>query len=278
MIRSVNRSVNNFKYSGRSTDYIPPSFGFGCLADCLFCYMKRHKYKGLDLPTNTTEILEAIDQHVPNVKKPNQTDSLFYTYDIGVNEDLGIHVKFHDWEQIFTFFRDHPTKKASFATKGVPEQFLQFNPSGKVRIRFTLVPEPIRPILERGTKDTYTKLQAINAFIAAGYEVHLNYSPVVVYKEWLADYEDLFIQVKHATKHNLKSEVIFLTHNVIAHERNIDHPGENLIWKPDIQENKISSYGSCNIRYKRHLKADFIKDFKNLHNKILPNHQIRYIF
>ena len=76
------------------------------------------------------------------------------------------------------------------------------------------------------------------------------------------------------------AEVIFLTHNEAKHEYNLDKqlPGEDLLWRPDIQEGKISQYGGDNIRYKHDLKAQYIKQFTELHDKIIPWNTIRYIF
>ncbi len=70
--------------SGRSTDYISPSFGHGCLYNCSYCYMKRHKPEGLDIATNTMDILTEINNHsmFATVDKPNQTHPSFITYDI----------------------------------------------------------------------------------------------------------------------------------------------------------------------------------------------------
>ena len=49
--------------SGRSTDFITPSFGHGCLYNCSYCYMKRNKVKGLDIANNHREILEQVLTH-----------------------------------------------------------------------------------------------------------------------------------------------------------------------------------------------------------------------
>ena len=49
--------------SGRSTDFITPSFGYGCLYNCSYCYMKRHRAEGLTVATNTGDILTAINNH-----------------------------------------------------------------------------------------------------------------------------------------------------------------------------------------------------------------------
>ena len=107
MIKKVKRKEMKIRPSGRSSDYISPSFGYGCLFDCSYCYMKRHLPKGLSIATNTEDILTEINSHVyfADVEKPNQTHSEYITYDISCNEDFALHAKYHEWEKIFTFFK-----------------------------------------------------------------------------------------------------------------------------------------------------------------------------
>lgn len=62
MIKKVNRKTFKIRPSGRSTDFISPSFGYGCLYNCSYCYMKRHKPRGLSVATNTEEFLEFINK------------------------------------------------------------------------------------------------------------------------------------------------------------------------------------------------------------------------
>ena len=287
MVQKVNRKSMVIRPSGRSTDFISPSFGWGCLYNCSYCYMKRHKPEGLDVALNTLDILTEIDHHVwfADVEKPNQTGD-FITYDISCNEDFALHAKYHDWQTIFKFFRDHPLAMGSFATKYVNHNLLDFDPEGKIRIRFSLMPEKIRQILEPNTSTIESRIGAVEAFQNSGYEVHLNFSPVVVYDGWLDDYEMLFNRIKlHATSllwddNSVKAEVIFLTHNEKKHEYNVAQglTGEHLLWKPEIQESKQSQYGGDNIRYKHDLKAEYIKQWAELHDEIIPWNKIRYIF
>lgn len=276
--------------SGRSTDYISPSFGVGCLFECSYCYMKRHHPVGLDIATNTEEILTAIDHHSwfadSDVDKPNQTHEEYITYDISCNEDFALHAKHHEWEKIFKFFRDHPKAMGSFATKHVNNSFLEFNPKGKVRIRFSLIPEKIRSILEPNTSTIKQRLYSVKNFYEAGYDVHLNFSPVIVYDGWLKDYEGLFSEIDTYAYLSswplakVKSEVIFLTHNEDKHHYNLqkDIPGEEYLWRRDLQETKTSQFGGENIRYKAGLKAEYINEWTQLHNELLPWNIIRYIF
>lgn len=284
MLKEVRRSTFTIRESGRSTDFISPSFGHGCLYNCTYCYMKRHKPEGLNIATNPEDILTEINSHAwfATVDKPNQTHEKYITYDISCNEDFALHAKFHKWELIFKFFKDHPVAMGSFATKYVNPTLLTYNPEQKIRIRFSLMPQEYSDKLEPNTSKILDRIKAIDKFIDAGYDVHINFSPVIVQRGWLAKYKELFdlVEANVTNKHIVKAEVIFLTHNEEKHLYNLKQglPGEELLWEPRIQENKVSQYGGKNIRYKHDLKADYIYGFKRLHSQIIPWNTIRYIF
>ena len=287
VVEKVTRKSMIIRPSGRSTDFISPSFGYGCLYNCTYCYMKRHKPEGLSVATNTMDILTEINSHAyfSTIEKPNQTGE-YVTYDISCNEDFALHAKYHDWKTIFSFFRDHPLAMGSFATKYVNADLLELNPEGKIRVRFSLMPEKWRKILEPNTSPIDLRLNAVPRFIDAGYEVHLNFSPVIVHDNWLVEYEFLFHLInRHAHFNNwnndaVKAEVIFLTHNEDKHLYNLEHklPGEELLWVPKIQETKTSQYGGANLRYEHNRKADYIKQWTKLHDEHIPWNTIRYCF
>lgn len=284
MIDKVTRKSMLIRPSGRSTDFISPSFGYGCLYNCSYCYMKRHKDNGLTVATNTGDILTAINNHAffTPVDKPNQTHAEYTTYDISCNEDFALHAKHHQWEKIFEFFRDHPIAMGSFATKYVNPRLINFNPEGKIRIRFSLMPQHKSTLHEPHTSKIIDRIKAINTFIDAGYDVHINFSPVIVYDGWLEDYADLFHMVNDYVqyKDRVLSEVIFLTHNFKKHTVNLGrHPETEVdLWVLNKQEIKKSQYGGENIRYKLSLKGGYINQFKQLHKSIIPWNTIRYIF
>lgn len=291
MERTRNRLKSlNIKPSGRSSDYIAPSFATGCILECLYCYMKRNTPQGVTFYDNVDEILLAIDRHSKKViknnliNKPNQTDEKYITYDISCNEDFSLHLPNHQWEKIFTFFKQHPYAKATLATKVIPKKLLTFPSKGKIRLRFSLMPQRLSTILEPKTATIIERIKAINLFIEAGYDVHINFSPVILYKEWETDYIELFTLINNMVKQEyktlVKAEVIFLTHNINKHFINltINKEGEKLLFVPHIQEEKISQYGGVNLRYKLDIKNQEILKFKNIHNSIIPWNTIRYIF
>ena len=284
LVENVVRKTFDIRPSGRSTDFITPSFGYGCLYNCSYCYMKRHVAEGLTIATNPEDILTAVNNHCmfAVVDKPNQTHDTYITYDLSCNEDFALHAKFHKWEYIFDFFKNHPRAMGSFATKYVNDKLCAYNPEGKIRIRFSLMPQYYADLLEPNTSQISDRIKAINRFIEAGYDVHINFSPVIVHDRWLDHYRYLFEQINKEVKYKelVKAEVIFLTHNEEKHKRNLIYnlPGEYLIWRPEIQESKISQFGGKNIRYKHDLKAQYIKEWTNLHDEIIPENTIRYIF
>jgi len=284
VIEKITRKSMIIRPSGRSTDFITPSFGYGCLYDCSYCYMKRHRPTGLTVATNTGDILTAINNHAffTPVDKPNQTHAEFTTYDISCNEDFCLHAKYHQWEDIFEFFRDHPVAMGSFATKFVNKKLLSFNPEGKIRIRFSLMPQHKSTLHEPNTSLILDRIQAIDRFIDAGYDVHVNFSPIIVYDGWLEDYKYLFELLNLYVRHKdiVLSECIFLTHNFKKHIANMfaNPATEEDLWVPSKQEAKISQYGGENVRYKLGFKSEYIQEFKQLHNQIIPWNTIRYIF
>jgi len=284
MVTKVIRKTFVIRESGRSTDFITPSFGYGCLYNCSYCYMKRHLPVGLTVAKNINDILTAVNTHSIwlEPKVPNQTDNVYYTYDISCNEDFALHLKYYNWERIFDFFKDNDKIKGSFATKTVPITLLGYNSNKKIRIRFSLMPQNVSTIVEPNTSKIIDRIKAINTFIEAGYEVHINFSPVIVYTDWLQDYADLFKLVDKYVhyKKEVKAEVIFLTHNEGKHIYNLKNKisGEHLLYNPAIQEGKVSQYGGSNLRYKRQLKTNWIKQFTQLHDSIIQWNTIRYIF
>lgn len=279
------------KWSGRSSDYIAPSLANGCFGGCTYCYVDRHKkVNPITLFTNVEEILTSVDAHVqalPWPKPANQTDATYWTYDIGCNSDISVDYSLSDGvQQALAFYRDHPRAKATFATKFVNPDMLQFDPERKVRIRFSLMPAHVSKLVDVRTDSIEKRIAAINDFYEAGYEVHVNFSPVIVYggKTWRDDYRELFRQLDGAlrpeVKTQMQAEVIFLTHNQWQHQANlaINPKAEELLWVPELQESKVSQYGGWNIRYAHQLKAKMVAVFERLMHEEIPWCRIRYIF
>ena len=72
-----------------------------------------------------------------------------------------------------------------------------------------------------------------------------------------------------------------MTHSEELHRVNLSwHPkAERLLWRPDIQEQKISqASGDQVLRYEKRLKRGLVREFEGLLSERLPYCRIRYAF
>lgn len=181
-------------------------------------------------------------------------------------------------------FRDLPNVKATFATKRVNRELLTYDPQGKTRIRFSPMPQSKALVVDILTSPISDRMAALNDFVNAGYEVHVNFALVIYYENRLADYQQLFAEIDDTlspqAKQQLQAEVIFLTHNDRLHEVNLGwHPqAEDVRWQPGLQETKFSQTGGKNVRYKRGLKVTLVDGLGELLEQQLPYCNIRYAF
>jgi DNA repair photolyase len=77
----------------------------------------------------------------------------------------------------------------------VNRDLLSYDPKGKTRIRFSLMPERIAKVVDVRTSSVSERIEAINDFVQAGYEVHLNFSPVIVYEAGSGTINPCFEQI-----------------------------------------------------------------------------------
>lgn len=274
----------------RSSDWIAPSTANGCAMACSYCYVPRRK--GYANPITVFANIEKITGYLERHAKrqgpklvPNQCDPVDWIYDIGENSDCSADAMVSDnVRDLVDLFARIPNAKASFATKLVNRDLLDYDPRGGTRVRFSLMPEQTSRLVDVRTSKVADRIAAIDDFVAAGYEVHLNFSPVIVHEKWLADWAELLEQVADGTndrtKAQLAAEIIFLTHNEGLHDVNmLWHPkGEDLLWRPDLQQVKRSQNGQWNVRYKSPWKGRWVQQLTDLIDEKLPPCRVRYAF
>lgn len=295
MIRDITRrtlTIRECKPEPRSSNFIPPAYGFGCLYKCAYCYMRRNVRSGVSFVTNPTDIADAIHEHAleqPWPKTPDQTHEKYYTYDISCDEDFILHWKHHEKRGHIASLQELLAKNdrvfLTMATKRDPREFVRAVQLERTRIRLSLMPEEFRRILEPNTSTIRERLGAITPIIQAGYECHLNFSPVIVVPGALDKYRELLqacnTLIPFQYRDQIKAEVIFLTHSADMHVKNLQEgnaEAEKLLWNPQLQEKKQSQFGGPVLRYQWQLKQSLIKDFKELLNNEVPWLKVRYIF
>ena len=275
----------------RSADFIAPSQANGCAMACSYCYVGRRKGYANPITTfvNAAEILGAVERHASRQGfkfEPTQADADLWVYELGTNSDLSVDAAVSDnVRDAVELFRGLPNAKATFATKFVNRGLLDYDPRRKTRLRFSLMPPETSKLVDVRTSPVERRIAAIDDFVEAGYEVNVNFGPVVLKDSWLEDYAELFgmldAALSPASKSQLAAEVIFLTHTRELHDVNLGwHPeGERVLWRPDVQEHKTSqASGERVLRYERNLKRGLVREFRALLSEKMPYCDVRYAF
>jgi spore photoproduct lyase len=274
----------------RSSDWIAPSTANGCAMACSYCYVPRRKgyANPITVFANIEKITGYLERHATRQgpkPQPNQCDPVDWVYDIGENSDCSVDAMVSDnVRDLVDLFARIPNAKASFATKFVNRELLDYDPRGGTRVRFSLMPGETSKLVDIRTSKIADRIAALDDFVAAGYQVHLNFSPVIVHENWLADWAELLTQIADGTndrtRAQLAAEIIFLTHNEGLHEVNLGwHPkAEDLLWRPDLQQLKRSQNGQWNVRYKTPWKGRWVQQLTDLIGETLPECRIRYAF
>jgi spore photoproduct lyase family protein len=276
--------------NGRSSDWIAPSAANGCAMACAYCYVPRRKgyANPITVFTNIDKIVGYLGRHVARQGPktvPNQCDEQAWVYDLGENSDCSVDALVSDnVADLIGAFRGWPTAKASFATKYVNRELLDLDPQGRTRIRFSLMPAADSRLLDLRTSPIAERIAAIDDFVEAGYEVHVNFSPVVVRPGWEDDWRELLQQLAAGTGPRFQAqaaaEIIMLTHNEQLHEVNLGwHPkGEEALWRPELQQRKRSESGMWNVRYRNNVKAAGVRTLTDLIAAETPWLRVRYAF
>ena len=277
--------------SGRAADFLTPHFVRGCAGACRLAYCHVNEALGgrVEASGNVEEILQAIHRHAcaqPWPRLANRSDERYYTYDFAPNTDVGLHYEATDWARVIRFFSEHPRAKGAFSLKYVREDLwrdLRVAP-GKVRVRLSLLPESTRRILEPTAPSVSERLAAIPLLREAGYEVDLNFSPLICYEGWLDDYAALFALVAYAVPDELRAgmqyEANLLSHRPLSRERNLASgrtEAERLLYNADLQELVGAGAPHQLLRYRYELRRGILREWRDLAAQMLPWLDARYV-
>ena len=152
--------------NSRSSDFIAPSHANGCAMACSYCYVPRQKGFANPIRTfvNIEQISAYVARHVAKLgwkQQPSQIDPKCRVYDIGCNSDCSVGTLVSDKvRDLVALFRTIPTAKASFATKYVNNDLLDYDPQGKTRTRLSLMPQRIATTVDVRTSPSVNGSEA----------------------------------------------------------------------------------------------------------------------
>ena len=265
------------KDNNNSANCIAPNLIYGCFGGCVdtYCYMSRYNGHRVFVNTNVDDIFDSVVKWEEGFTKvPDQQDPKYTMVDVACNTDLVLMQK-HLPEPLIDYLKrydNHPTLNSTMATKYpslLKLDVKKFNK--KPRVRVSLMPQRFADVLEPKMQKVADRIPEINRLKDLGWEVHVNYSPLVFYKKWKEDYSELFKMVKDIAGVN-KCEVIALTNHANQMARSSDQAKELMSLSYEVKNS------SGVMRYPLKHKTRLLEEFKELYSQYFDLDTIRYIF
>ena len=265
------------KTNNNSSDCIAPNIIYGCFGGCVdtYCYMSRFNGHRVFVNTNVNDIFNSVlAWEAGYTKVPNQQDPVYTMVDIACNSDLVLMQK-HMPEPLHDYlkrFDDHPQLNSTMATKYPGLLKLDVNHFNKPpRVRVSLMPQAYSDVLEPKMQKIESRIQDVNRLKNLGWEVHLNFSPLIFMPGWSKHYDKLFKRVKEVAGEN-KCEVIALTNHVNQMIKASDEARDIMKYSDEVKN------GSGVMRYPIAKKHKLLEMFKQIYANYFDIETIRYIF
>jgi spore photoproduct lyase len=277
MIKTQKTRTLVTKDNNNSANCIAPNLIYGCFGGCVdtYCYMSRYNGRRVFVNTNVDEIFQSVVEWEKTYNKvSDQQDPIYTMVDIACNTDLVLMQK-HMPESLHDYLKrydDHPQLNSTMATKYPALLKLDVTHFNKPpRVRVSLMPQTYSNVLEPKMQKISSRIEDINRLKDLGWEVHINYSPVVFQRRWIQEYDDLFAEVKRVAGVN-KCEVIVLTNHKNQMDKASPEAQELMKYSSEIKNN------SGVMRYPIRDKTRLLQQWKQLYNKYFELETIRYIF
>lgn len=277
MIKVQRTRTLDTKDNNNSANCIAPNLVYGCFGRCVdtYCYMSRYNGHRVFVNENVDEIFQSVVEWEKSFTKiPDQQDPIYTMVDIACNTDLVL-MQRHLPEDLHDYLKrydNHPQLNTTMATKYPRLLTLDVNHFNKPpRVRVSLMPQRYSNILEPSMQKIESRIHDVNRLKELGWQVHLNYSPLVFHDDWPELYEELFVMVKDIAGEN-KCEVIALTNHVNQMIKASDEAREIMKYSDEIKN------GSGVMRYPIAKKHKLLEMFKQIYANYFDIGTIRYIF
>lgn len=276
MIKVQETKTLETKDNNNSANCIAPNLIYGCQGNCKsYCYMARYNGDRVFVNKNVDDIFQSVVDWEKNYTKvPDQQDPVYVMVDIACNTDLVLMQK-HLPEPLIDYLKrydNHPRLNSTMATKY--PSLLNLDVTGfnkKPRVRVSLMPQDYADILEPKMQLIKSRIEDINRLKTLGWEVHINYSPLIFYPGWSEQYKSLFLQVKEIAGEN-KCEVIALTNHKLQMQKASTAAQELMKYSSEVKNS------SGVMRYPIKHKNKLIEEFRQLYSEFFDLSTIRYIF
>lgn len=172
-----------------------------CNYDCRYCILQAY------INNDRLNIYTNIDTALTEVEDFLKTHPLNF-YRIGTGEltdSLSLDLITNTNAILIPFFIKQKNAMLELKTKSKNiKNLLEFHPKGNIVVSWSLNPQKIISEYETGTASLIERLESARECGKNGYLLGFHLDPVIIYKEWEADYYNLIAQIfKYAASSNI---------------------------------------------------------------------------
>jgi len=237
--------------------------------------MSRYNGHRVFVNNNVDEIFNSVvEWEKTYTKVPDQQDPVYTMVDIACNTDLVLMQK-HMPEPLIDYLKkydDHPRLNSTMATKYPSLLKLDVNHfNKKPRVRISVMPQKYSNILEPKMQPIEDRLREGARLRKLGWEVHINFSPIIFYPKGSLLYDELFKMAKDILGET-PCEIIALTNHDLQMAKASPEAQELMKYSSEVKNS------SGVKRYPIKAKRKSLDKLVNIYCQYFKRSSIRYIF
>ena len=180
--------------SGRQVccNYFVINFASNCPMDCSYCYLQEYLTNNPELKvfSNVDDLLTEADALLSKHRR--------FLFRIGTGEitdSLALEPYIGFAREVVPFFAEEPNVLLELKTKSdCIEGLLDLDPKDRVVVSWSMNPQRVIDLDEKGTASLSERLLAARRCQNAGYRLGFHFDPIVEYPNWESDYEEALDQ------------------------------------------------------------------------------------
>ena len=174
-------------------NYFVINFASNCPMDCSYCYLQEYLTNNPELKvfSNVDDLLTEADALLSKHRR------FFFRIGTGeITDSLALDPYIGFAREVVPFFAEQPNVLLELKTKSdCIEGLLNLDPKDRVVVSWSMNPQRVIELDEKGTASLSERLLAARRCQNAGYRLGFHFDPIVEYPNWETDYQAALDQV-----------------------------------------------------------------------------------
>ena len=174
-------------------NYFVINFASNCPMDCSYCYLQEYLLDNASLKvfSNVDDLIDEADRTLQKHR------GVFFRIGTGeITDSLALEPYTGMVRELIPYFAEQLNVLLELKTKSdCVDSILDLDPKGRVVVAWSMNPQPVIDLDERGTASFDDRLVAARRCQDAGYRLGFHFDPMIEYRGWEADYQTMLEQI-----------------------------------------------------------------------------------